>query len=267
MHRLLLLDLDGTLYVDNQPLPGADAALRQLREHYSLAFITNTTTQNAASLVAKLNRLGIELTPQELFTPSQAALQFLANWQAQHQRKPRVWPLVHTDLLADFDTYASDDGLFDAHTPDVVVLGDIGERWSLALINQLFQAIHKGSQLVALHKNRYWQTGDGLKADIGFFVAGLEYVTSQQASIMGKPSADFFAQALARFNCSAAQSFMVGDDVDSDVGGAQAAGIRGILVKTGKYRPHYCEQSEVKPWAVVSDITAVPELLNRAFAR
>jgi HAD superfamily hydrolase (TIGR01458 family) len=257
MEQLILLDLDGTLYVDNQILPGAPEALAQLRQTHALAFITNTTTQNAASLVAKLARMGIKINPTELFTPVQATWQYLQQWQAEQGRPARLWPLVAEALEADFAAFSWDD-----KTPDVVVLGDIGERWNLGLINQLFQCLHQGSQLIALHKNRYWQTAEGLKADIGFFVAGLEYVTGQTAKIMGKPSWEFFQQALARFGCSAAKSFMVGDDIDSDVGGAQAAGIKGVLVQTGKYRDHYCAQSAVKPWAIIRDISVLPSLLN-----
>lgn len=262
MRNLLLLDLDGTLYVDNQALPGATATLAQLRQDYTLAFITNTTTQNARSLMAKLTHMGIQVAADELFTPVQAALQYLTQWQTEHQSKPRVWPLVHTELLEDFSAFTNNAGEFDEYTPDVVVLGDIGERWNLALINKLFQCVHQGSQLVALHKNRYWQTADGLKADIGFFVAGLEYVSGQAAIIMGKPSPQFFQQALARFNCTSDECFMVGDDIDSDIGGAQVVGIRGVLVQTGKYRAHYCAQSPVTPWAIISDINALPQLLS-----
>ncbi|MEY4590556.1 MAG: hypothetical protein RL497_2632 [Pseudomonadota bacterium] len=261
MQNLLLLDLDGTLYVDNQALPGAAHALTLLRQKYTLAFITNTTTQNAASLVAKLHKMGIEIAPHELFTPAQAARQYLVQWQTLHKRPARLWPLVHEALLNDFAEFKLDNN-FDEHTPDVIVLGDIGERWNLGLINQLFQCVHRGAELIALHKNRYWQTGDGLKADIGFFVAGLEYVTGQNAKIMGKPSAEFFQQALAHFNCLAENCLMLGDDIDSDIGGAQAMGIRGVLVQTGKYRPHYCEQSPVSPWAMITDITALPQLLE-----
>ncbi|HEY6528137.1 MAG TPA: TIGR01458 family HAD-type hydrolase [Cellvibrionaceae bacterium] len=258
MQNLVLLDLDGTLYVDNQALPGAAHTLTSLRRHYRLAFLTNTTTQNAASIIDKLLKMGIEVTVEELFTPVQASLQYLTAWEQNHSRKARVWPLVDEALRNDFSHC-----IFDETTPDVVILGDIGERWNLGLINQLFRCLNQGSELVALHKNRYWQTAQGLKADIGFFVAGLEYVSGQKAKIMGKPSAEFFRQALVRFNCSADESLMVGDDIDSDVGGAQAAGIRGVLVQTGKYRAHYCEQALIDPWAVITDITALPHLLER----
>ncbi|HRH77149.1 MAG TPA: TIGR01458 family HAD-type hydrolase [Cellvibrionaceae bacterium] len=256
MGSLILFDLDGTLYVDNQALPGAAAALAQLRGAIQLGFITNTTTQNATHLVAKLASMGIDITADELFTPVQATWQYLSQWQTRSGRTPSVWPLVAEALQEDFAHYPVDE-----HSPDIVVLGDIGERWNLALINQLFQCVHQGSQLIALHKNRYWQTATGLKADIGFFVAGIEYVTSSRAIIMGKPSADFFQQALARFNCAAQASFMIGDDIDSDIGGAQAVGMRGVLVKTGKYRQHYCDASAIKPWGLIQDVTKLPQFI------
>ncbi|RZA09279.1 MAG: TIGR01458 family HAD-type hydrolase, partial [Moraxellaceae bacterium] len=121
MKNLVLLDLDGTLYVDNQALPGAAHCLALLRQKYRLAFLTNTTTQNAASIAHKLLTMGIEIEADELFTPVQASLHYLTTWEHNHGRKARVWPLVDEALNNDFAQ-----GIFDATTPDVVILGDIG---------------------------------------------------------------------------------------------------------------------------------------------
>src|SRR5690606_10995246 len=98
--------------------------------------------------------------------------------------------------------------MWDEQQPDFIVLGDIGEQWDLALINRLFNAMHEGAQLIALHKNRFWQTADGLKADIGLFVAGLEYITGQTAQIMGKPTAAFFRRLLDSVGATAGQTIL-----------------------------------------------------------
>lgn len=256
--KLVLLDLDGTLYVDKEVIPGAPAALAQLRaQGYMLRFLTNTTTRSQAELLAQLRNLDFTLEDNELISAPAAARLELAAMQSAQGKTLRIWPVVADAIKEDFNQFMIDD-----QQPDFVVLGDIGEQWNLELINRLFNAMHAGAKLIALHKNRFWQTADGLKADIGFFVAGLEYVTSQTAQIMGKPAPAFFQRVLNSAGIKAAGSVLVGDDIDSDVGGAQAVGIKGVLVKTGKFRQNYFEQSTVKPDGIINSMADFPAWLE-----
>jgi len=248
--QLILLDLDGTLYIGNQPIPGAIAALAQLRERgIALRFITNTTTKSQDELVAQLRVMGFQLDADELISAAVAAALELRNLQQQAGRPLRIWPLVADAIKTDFTEF-----LWDENKPDYIVLGDIGDSWDLNLINRLFNVMHSGAELIALHKGRFWQTSEGLKADIGFFVAGLEYVNSKTARIMGKPNRDFYQRVLDSANVKAEEALMIGDDIDSDVGGAQLIGIKGCLVKTGKFRQTYFDQSGVTPEYVISSI-------------
>lgn len=241
--QLVLLDLDGTLYIGNQAIPGAVNAINQLRERgIQLRFLTNTTTKSQAELVAQLKALGFNLDAQELISAPVAAKLELQTMQQKIRRPLRIWPVVADSIKTDLSEFESDEA-----NPDVVILGDIGDRWDLGLINKLFNVIHGGAELIALHKNRFWQTDEGLKADIGFFVAGLEYVCSKNARVMGKPNSDFFRRVLDSVGVAPQNTIMVGDDIDSDVGGAQLLGITGCLVKTGKFRQNYFEQSSIKP--------------------
>lgn len=248
--QLILFDLDGTLYIGDQAIPGAIATLAQLRERgIVLRFITNTTTKSQDELVAQLRVMGFQLDADELISAAVAATLELHNLQQQAGRPLRIWPLVADAIKPDFNEFISDE-----RQPDYVVLGDIGERWDLNLINRLFNVMHSGAELIALHKGRFWQTSDGLKADIGFFVAGLEYVSSKTARIMGKPNREFYQRVLDSAKVKAQDALMVGDDIDSDVDGAQLIGIKGCLVKTGKFRQAYFEQSNVKPDYVVASV-------------
>ena len=119
-----------------------------------------------------------------------------------------------------------------------------------------------GAELIALQKNRYWLRPEGLALDVGPFVAALEYATRRDALVVGKPSKDFFAAILAGIPLEASAAAMVGDDVESDVGGALNAGLAGILVRTGKYRAEALRAAGVEPTAVVDSIADVPALLD-----
>jgi len=252
--KLILIDLDGTLYVGHEEIPGAIAAIVQLREnHFQLRFLTNTTTKSHGQLLAQLRGLGFAVAAEELISAPIGALLELRELQKTVNRPLRIWPVVADAIKNDFNEFE-----WDEQNPDFIVLGDIGERWDLTLINLLFRAMHSGAELIALHKNRFWQTEEGLNADIGFFVAGLEYVCSKTARVMGKPNADFFQRVLDSAGVSASEALMVGDDIDSDVGGAQLLGMQGCLVKTGKFRHAYFAQSAVKPDIILESIADLP---------
>lgn len=119
-----------------------------------------------------------------------------------------------------------------------------------------------GAELVALHRNKFWQTEAGLQMDIGAFVAGLEYVTGKSATVLGKPSPEFFAAALSRIGLKPGETAIIGDDIDTDIGTAQTLGIMGILVKTGKYRAAYAQASGITPDLVLDSIADLGGLLT-----
>jgi len=146
--------------------------------------------------------------------------------------------------------------------PQAVVIGDIGDAWSYSLLDNLFQHLLGGARLVAMHRNKYWQTGQGLHVDIGAFVAGLEYVMSTEAVITGKPSAAFFAAALESLGVDSARVVVVGDDVQTDVAGAQAVGLRAAQVKTGKYRAELVADSGVTPDWTIDSIAELEQIYN-----
>lgn len=257
--RLIMLDLDGTLYIGNQPIAGAVEAIAQLRKQgFELRFLTNTTTKSQVDLIAHMRAIGFVIQDHELISAPIAATLELERLQVVMGRPLRIWPVVANAIRSDFDAFVVDE-----NNPDFIVLGDIGDAWSLSLINRLFNALHSGAELISLHKNRFWQTADGLKADIGFFVAGFEYVCSKTARVMGKPNPDFFHLILDSLGVTVDMALMVGDDIDTDIGGAQLIGLAGCLVKTGKFRQAYFEQSGVVPSLTVNSIADLPNLLSQ----
>ena len=98
--------------------------------------------------------------------------------------------------------------------------------------------------------------------DSGAFVAGLEYAAGLEAEVVGKPSRSYFQAALAELGAAPEDSVMVGDDVEADVAGAKAAGLRGILVRTGKFREEALAAAEPQPDGVVASIAGVPAFLR-----
>jgi HAD superfamily hydrolase (TIGR01458 family) len=250
--RALLVDLDGVLYVEDEPVPGAREAVAELRERgLALRFVTNTTSRPRRLILERLQRLGFEVAPDELSTPAALAVA-----RCVQRGRRRAMLLVRDDVkedLAELDDVEED--------AEAVIVGDLGEAFDYGVLNRAFRQVIDGAELIALQKNRYWLRPDGLALDVGPFVAALEYAANTDAFVVGKPSKDFFATILAGVPAEAAAAAMVGDDVETDVGGALGAGLAGILVRTGKYREDAVRASGVEPTAVVDSIADVPALL------
>lgn len=236
--RGILLDLNGVFYVDNHIFPGALETIEFIRSrNIPCLFTTNTTTRTRDSLCAELQKMGLPIEKSEIISPPQAAVVHLRSLG-----QPRCHLLIREELKKEFAEFPT------SHTnPDVIVIGDIGDRWNYRILNQAFQMMMYGAELVALHRGRFWQVGNELHLDIGAIVAGLEYAGGKRATIIGKPSPAFFRLSLQELGLPANEVAMIGDDIDMDVGGAIQAGLKGILVKTGKYRPALAAASSIKP--------------------
>jgi len=247
----VLFDLDGVFYVGNRMIDGADKLIATIKQKgIPCRYVTNTTTQTRLSIAGKLQAMGLSILEDEIVSTPSVALSYL------HQQAYRsCYFLLNDAVKQEFQSLPNVDT-----NPDAVVIGDIGDAWNYALLNKVFRMLMSGAELVALHKNKFWQTEEGLRLDIGAFVTGLEYVSDKQAVVIGKPSPAFFQLAVDQLQLPVAQVLMVGDDIDSDVGGAQQAGLKAALVRTGKYRPEYAASSLIKPDLVVDSVAGLIEL-------
>jgi HAD superfamily hydrolase (TIGR01458 family) len=242
MIQAVLLDLDGVLYVGNQVVNGAAQAIQRLHDAGIKAVgVTNTTTQAKHSVAKKLQKLGIPLDEQHLFTPASLVKAYIGNKTA------RLY--IRDDLQTDLQVTQSDT------KPDYIVMGDIGGLgYPPQVLHEIFLHLMQGAELLALHKNRFWQKEDGLHLDLGTWVAALEYASGKQAKVFGKPSQDFFLHICQQLHVPPTQTLMVGDDIESDILGAQQAGLQTALVQTGKYNAAFVEQTGIQSNTLLQSI-------------
>ena len=252
--RALLIDLDGVLYVEEELIAGAAQAVRRLRERgLPLRFVTNTTAHSRDRTLQKLARLGLGVDDHELVTPAALAVQ-----HCRERGHRRVALIMNEEVKRDFNELKETTGRADA-----VIIGDLGSAFGYDVLNHVFRQVMDGAELIALQKNRYWMRADGLSLDVGPFVAALEFAAELDAYVVGKPARGFFEQVLASIGVDASAAAMVGEDVESDIGGALRAGLAAILVRTGKYREDHVRASAVQPTLVIDSIADVPPLLGR----
>ena len=257
--RAVLIDIDGVLTVSWKPLPGAVAALHQLRAAgVPLALVTNTTSRTRSSIASALAEAGFPVTVGDVLTAPVIAAAYL------HDRYPdaRCLLLSSGDIAEDLAGLTRVGG--DDQAPaDVVLIGGAGPEFSYQALNHAFNHLQRGAKLVAMHRGLYWRTSAGLQLDTGAFLAGLEQAAGTEAEVVGKPAPAFFASALARLGASAAGTVMVGDDIDTDVLAAQRQGLIGVLVKTGKYLPRTHRAAAGTPDHVLNSFADLPALLKQ----
>jgi len=249
----LLIDLDGVIYNDSQPIVGAKETISWLKEkHIPFCFITNTTMKHRSTLVTKLANMEIEVSETVVFSAAFAAAQYVKQFKDN-----RAFLLLTDDAKKEFLGTAHDDT-----SVNFVVLGDLGDDFTVEKINKAFNCFINGAKLIALQKNRFWLSDDGYRVDAGAFVALLEYAAKVRAKIIGKPSKTFFRLALKHLNINANQALMIGDDVESDIMGANRLGINTCLVQTGKFRPIDLQRLKIKPDFVLPSIAQLPEFFE-----
>jgi HAD superfamily hydrolase (TIGR01458 family) len=250
----LLFDIDGVFFVGVEPVPGgADVIAWAQDAGIPYLFVTNTTSHPRAYLADKLRRFGVPADPEHILSPAVAAHE----WLREQRRTPVALfvPDATADEFGDLERVPPD-----AETgAAAVVVGDLGESWDFATMNRAFRLLTADPRptLVALGMARYWKDADGLHLDSGPFAQALAFASGAEPVITGKPAPQFFQAAAHRLGLAASDVVMVGDDVSSDVGGAQGAGMRGVLVQTGKFHAGDLEQG-VTPDALLASVADLP---------
>jgi HAD superfamily hydrolase (TIGR01458 family) len=255
--RGVLLDIDGVLHIGMQPIPGAAETINWLTHNgYAVQFITNTTIMSRSTLARRLQQIGLPVEESRLLTAPAATAQYLR----QHYPGKRVWMLTKGDTGSDFSGIDLVD-LQDT-SADVVVIGGAEELLTYEAMNHAFRLLMDGAALLAMHTNLYWRTAAGLQLDSGAYVRALELAAGKPAVVLGKPDRAFFEQALLSIGVSAREAVMVGDDIENDIAGAQHAGLRGILVLSGKHRADSPLLAKIHPDALLSSVAELPGYLD-----
>ena len=253
--KAVLFDLDGVLYEGEAAIPGAAEAVQWFRDQaIPYLFITNTSSRPRSALVKKLANMGLDVDVDHIVTPPAAA----AEWLAGHNIR-KVALLIKPATQEEFSDF---DIVNPAHPDGVgaVVVGDLGDAWDFQILNQGFRMLMQYPKpvLIALGMTRFWKGPTGLQLDAAPFVVALEHASGAKAKVLGKPAPAFFESALHRLGLSAKDTVMVGDDINSDIAGAQRNGLKTVLVRTGKFQPSDLSHDDIKPTAVIPSVTDLP---------
>ncbi|OQV21375.1 Phospholysine phosphohistidine inorganic pyrophosphate phosphatase [Hypsibius exemplaris] len=243
-----LLDITGVCYdsAGNSgiPIEGSIEAIKLLRQaKIPFRFCSNESTASRVHLARKLGEIGFDIKAEEITCPAPVAAQLL------RERGLRPFFLVKDEVLEEFEGINSTNA-------NCVVMGDAQENFSYENVNRAFSVLINSPTpiLISMGCGRYYKETDGLKIDVGAYCKGLEYACGIKAEFVGKPDPKYFLSALEQLKISPANCVMIGDDVAGDCGAAQKAGMRALLVRTGKYRPEDERRTDVQPDGVVDNL-------------
>ncbi len=249
----LLIDLDGVLRIGKKPAPGLQEFLKHLyKSKRPSCVISNSTLDNASMIRSFFKEHHIDFR-LPMMTSADATLQYVQ----KHYKSVAVF--CSEPVKSMFND------LMNYEKPDAVVVGDMGKDWSFDVVNSIFKLAYAGAELVAMQKNRFWKTPeDGLLIDAGAFVTGIEYAAQKEAILIGKPSPIYFKSGLQMLGLPEDSKFiMLGDDLETDITGANNLGAESILIYTGKTPHPLPADSQVKPTYEAMDLEEVIKLLHR----
>lgn len=256
----LLLDIDGVIVTSWEPLPGAIEALEGISETgLPRMFLTNTTSKSRRQIAAALTNVGFEIHEDEILTAAVLTAGFL---RSRYPGK-RVVVLNEGPVTEDMDgvDLVDDD-------PEVVVFGGAGPSFTHEVLSRALGWMLDGVPTISMHRSLTWATSSGPKIDTGVYLAGLQKATGKTIPAIGKPSPLGFRTAVEMLGVGDPSGVvMVGDDMYSDVLGAQKTAITGVLVRTGKFVPEQLDALNSDefgqvPDHVIDSIADLPGLLK-----
>ena len=252
----ILSDIDGTLYFKGAPVPGAIEAVEMLREKgIKLLFFTNTDSKTPKNVYKSLIDYGFKVKEEDVFTPIIALKEFLSD-----KTKVKLYLVTTEEVKEEFQEFHHVKG---SEIPDYVIVGDFRDNWDVNRLNEAFRYVVKHKAvLLGTQGNKYYLDVNGEPViDTGSFVHMIGNAANVKPMIFGKPSKEYFLQALNKLNITANDTIVVGDDIETDILGAQNANLRGILVKTGKGQFYNSSERSIIPYKVIDSFSSLTELI------
>ncbi len=247
----VIMDMDGVLWRGMTPLPGAAAFFDFLRQRglpYALA--SNNSSRTPANYDVKLRQMGIEgVEERQIVTSATATVDYLR----EHYPAGSAVYVVGMEGLR---TLISAAGFQIADEAKVVVAG-IDFELTYATLKQATYLIRAGADFIGTNGDRTFPLPDGLAPGTGSILAALATATDVTPTVIGKPNAPMYMAALHLLGTTAATTLMIGDRLDTDIEGAQKAGLPAALVLTGVTSPETLAASSIKPDGVYDDLPAL----------
>jgi HAD superfamily hydrolase (TIGR01457 family) len=254
--KLFLIDMDGTFYLGNKPLPGAFSFISFLKlRKIDYLFLTNNSSRSASDYAAKIKKMGIDVSEDQIFTSGQATAIYLES------KNPgcSIYLVGTKELAYDFITRGFN---IVEDKPDYVILG-FDTTLTYEKLRKICALIRKGVTYIATHPDTNCPTENGFIPDIGAIIAFIEASTGQKPDIIiGKPHRTMLDVIVYKYRIELDKIAMIGDRLYTDMA-LGTFGITTILVLSGETKLESIESAEIKPDFVMKDLAELTDILKK----
>ena len=186
----LLIDLDGVLKLGNSPAPDVKDFFNFISENKIPACILSNSTLRTGEQVKDF------FTSHKIGPTIPAITAFDATLLFVKKNYKKIQVYCRDYLIHHFE------GMIEAEVPEAIVIGDIEDKWNYQIMNEIFKKVVAGADLIAMHKNKYWNPHGELLIDAGAFITGIEFASGKEAILIGKPSPHYFKTALEKIGAN-----------------------------------------------------------------
>lgn len=248
----VLFDLDGTIWHEHLPLPGAVSLVQRLQEcGHPHGFVSNSSA-SPAGVVRRLAAMGLTVSEQVILTAAAAACDYVLDTFGQEARVFNIANPSIDELLSGRATLVKDD----CEDCDAVLAAGLAHGCATPIrLQKALQLLMGGASLIGLCADRAYPTPRGFEIGAGGVTAMLAYAADVPATYCGKPEPWFFEDICHRLQVSPHRCLLIGDNLEADIAGARRVGMTTILTLTGLATPEAVATAKDKPHSVVGDLS------------
>ena len=257
--RALIIDVDGVLWRGSRPMPGVPAFFDFLRAHH-LPFViaTNNAMHPASDIVERLATMHVHVDEGEVLTSSEATALYLSHAAARGARVLVVGGEgLHSAMArAGFQIVDQD--------ADIVAVG-LDMELTYDKLRRAVLEIRRGAKFIGTNADKTFPSAEGNIPGAGAIIAAIQAATDVKPVVIGKPERAMFDIAVEKLGAAREVTAMLGDRLDTDIEGAQNAGLQSILILTGVTTRELLEQSKIQPGLILENLDALCEAWRRAY--
>ncbi|MBU0586001.1 HAD-IIA family hydrolase [Candidatus Micrarchaeota archaeon] len=255
MLKAIILDVDGVIVNGQTIIKNADNVIEWIRKNGMKVFLlSNNSRRSRASLVEKLNRIGLKMKEEEVYSASYAAAEYI------HEKWPNSKVFAVSDGIEE-ELKLRGIKVVDSKDADVVVVG-LDKDFTYKKLLTGFYAIMKGAKFVAANDDANYSVENGLMPGAGGIVGAFKGCTEKNPIVVGKPTTRMLEIIMHEHGFKKEEMVMVGDRIDTDIGMAKNAEIKSVLVLTGVSKKQDLEgKEEIKPDWIIESVSELPELI------
>ncbi len=250
-----MLDMDGTIYMGKNVIPGAREFIQALNERgIPHVFLTNNSSKNRLQYYDKLVSMGFDVKPEDVLTSNIATARFVVTERPGKKVYMVASPEVIEEAKAMGVNIVEDD-------PDIVYL-TFDRTITYEKINKAYKALLLGAELIATHPDDVCPTEDIFDIDIGPFIRMFEQMCNTKATVIGKPNRLMLEMAAGEMGVDPKEIVMVGDRLYTDIRMGKVTGIDTILVLSGETSIEDLKASDIEPTYVLESVADIPKMLE-----